>query len=124
MRWRGTTFDDNSMAIYTYTFEGIASNNTQKFKEFEIEFTLEQAPIETHPNFQSLNDIYGPYDSLNRTWPPIVTAASASKGVNKPKSTGAGPATNPMYGVTSYLVPGCIYRVTYTNADVDQKITR
>jgi hypothetical protein len=108
----------NSMAIYTYTFEGIASRNDQKYKEFEIEFTLEQAPIETHPDFQSLNDTYGPYDSLNRTWPAIVTAASASKGLQKP-STKGGPVTNPMYGVTSYLVPGCIYRVTYTNDDIE-----
>lgn len=106
-----------SMAIYTYTFEGIATDHSIKYVEYELEFTMEQAPIETHPSFQKLNDIFGPYDSLNRLWPPIITEESAAVGLKQ--QGGGGPVTNPMYGVTSYLVPGCIFRQTFTDTDVD-----
>jgi hypothetical protein len=112
--------EGNSMAIYTYTYEGIATNHNKRFVDFELEFTMEQYPIETHPQFQRLNDVYGPYDSLNRLWPPIVTEASAAVGL-KSTSTG-GPVTNPMYGTTSYLVPGCTFRQTYTDVDVDANL--
>jgi hypothetical protein len=101
-----------SMAIYTYTFEGIATRRGTKFIEYELEFTMEQAPIETHPDFQHLNDVFGPYDSLNRLWPPIITEKSAAVGLKQ--TSEGGPQPNPMYGVTSYLVPGCMFRMTFT----------
>jgi hypothetical protein len=108
----------SSMAIYTYTFEGLNSKHDTQYIEFELEFTMEQMPIETHPSFQRLNDIYGPYDSLNRLWPPIVTAASAATGLGATSS--GGPVSNPIYGVTTYNVPGCVFRMTFTDSDVDQ----
>jgi hypothetical protein len=116
-------YDDAlGMGIYTYTFEGIASRHDKKFYEFELEFTMEQRPIETHPNFQKLEDTFGPYDSLNRLWPRIVTEKSAATapGLSKPKS--GGPVTNPMYGQTSFISPGCVYRRSYTTVDLESKV--
>jgi hypothetical protein len=109
-----------SMAIYTYTFEGIATDHSIKYVEYELEFTMEQAPIETHPNWQSLDDVYGPYDSINRLWPAIITQAAATAGLTAKTQVG-GPVVNPMYGITNYTVPSCYFRMTYTDTDVDPK---
>lgn len=110
---------DNSMAIYSYTFEGIAVNHGQKWIEFELEFTMNQQPIETHPNFESLNEIYGHYDAINRIWPIFITEQAASVGLQSTRPQG-GAVRNPMYGVSSYLEPGLTYRISYTDIDVDQ----
>lgn len=109
--------NENSMAVYTYTFEGIATSHGERFIEFELEFTMNQEPIETHPSFPELQVIFGPYDPLNRLWQPHITQAAANVGLQQ--TTGGGPVTNPMYGVTSYLSPGLIYRMSYTDVDVD-----
>jgi hypothetical protein len=111
--------DASSMAIYSYTFEGIATEHSVRYVEYELEFTLEQAPIEGHPNFQNINDIYGPYDSINRLWPPFITEKAAAVGLKAQTSSGQ-MIQNPMYGVTSYLIPGAIYRTTFTDPDVDK----
>lgn len=109
--------DENSMAIYTYTFEGIAVDHSVKYIEFECEFTMTQEPIETHPSFPELNDIFGHYDAINRIWPQYITQQSAAVGLQSQQQ--AGPVLNPMYGVSSYLSPGLIYRINFTDTDVD-----
>jgi hypothetical protein len=110
---------ENSMAIYTYTFEGIAVNHGEKFIEFELEFTMNQQPIETHPNFEALNEIYGHYDAINRIWPQFITEQAAAVGLQSQRRQ-AGAVLNPLFGVSSYLEPGLIYRISFTDTDVDQ----
>lgn len=110
---------ENSMAIYTYTFEGIAIEHNTKYTEFELEFTMNQEPIETHPSFESLNEIFGHYDAINRLWPQYITQQSAAVGLQSAQQ--GGPVLNPMYGVSSYLSPGLIYRISYTQTDIDPR---
>jgi hypothetical protein len=80
---------------------------------------MNQEPIETHPSFENLNDSYGPYDPINRVWPRFISRAGKAAGLSGGISTTAA-ATNPMYGVSSYMSPGCVYRVTYTDLSTDQ----
>lgn len=108
--------DAASMAIYSYTFEGIALSS-QQWIEFELEFTMNQEPIETHPSFANLNEIFGPYDALNRLWPQYITQQSAVAGLAAQQQ--AGPIFNPLYGVSSYFSPGLMYRMSYTDIDVN-----
>lgn len=105
------------LAIYTYLFEGLV-NSSQRFIDFELEFTMNQEPIETHPSFQTLNELFGPYDALNRLWPRYISNETASTGLGGGQ-TSQGAATNPLYGVTSYLSPGAIYRLSFCDTDVD-----
>jgi hypothetical protein len=107
----------NSMAIYTYTYEGIATSHSQKWIEFELEFTMIQEPIETHPSFKDLNDKFGPYDALNRLWPQYITQQTATAGLSGQQQ--GGPVLNPMFGVASFFNPGLTYRISYTDIDVD-----
>jgi hypothetical protein len=109
--------EGNSMAIYTYTFEGIATDHAQKWIEYELEFTMTQEPIETHPDFSNLNDIYGPYDALNRLWPQYITEAAATGLQGGGDKTG-GTILNPLYGVSSYFSPGASFRKSYTAPDL------
>lgn len=112
--------EPNSMAIYTYTFEGIATDHSQRWIEFELEFTMNQEPIETHPSFPELSDIFGPYDAINRLWPQYITQQSAEAGLTGQQQ--GGPILNPLYGVTSYFSPGLMYRLSYTDIDVNQDL--
>lgn len=108
-----------SMAIYTYTFEGTLRVRDEKYVQFDLEFSLSQEPIETHPNFLALDSAFGPYDPLNRQWPRVLSAASASVGLTGAADASVGPTTNPMYGVTSYFSPQAMYRISFTDIDVD-----
>lgn len=110
--------NENSMAIYTYTFEGIATDHGTKWIEFELEFTMNQEPIETHPSFESLNELFGHYDAINRIWPQYITQQAAAVGLQSVREGSV--IKNPMYGVSSYLSPGLIYRISFTDTDVDQ----
>ncbi len=112
--------EQNSMAIYTYTFEGIATDHSVRFYDFELEFTMNQEPIETHPAFKDFNDKFGHYDPINRLWPQYITAAAAAAGLGGPSGSLGTSKLNPLYGVSSYFVPGVTYRLSFTDEDVDK----
>jgi hypothetical protein len=115
-------FDEaNNLGIYTYTFEGIATSHSTDWCEFELEFTVSQEPIETHPNFKAINAVFGPYDAINRIWPQYITAQSQATGLQA-KSSDQGAELNPIRGITSYYLPGLIYRVSYSDTDTDKDL--
>jgi hypothetical protein len=113
----------NSIAIYTYTFEGIATRHDQKYIDFELEYTTTQEPIETHPNFKAINSVYGPYDVLNRIWPQYISPQSQATGLQA-KSSDQGATLNPMHGISSYYLPGLMYRISYTDIDVNPQVNK
>lgn len=110
-----------SMGIYTYNFEGLLQGRTP-FYLYELEFTMNQEPIETHPNFEVFEPIYGPYDPLNRTWQRVPTAKQSSAGGLSANANAAQPVTNPMFGTTSFLSPGAVFRKMYTATKMDSSI--
>lgn len=110
---------EGSMAIYSYTFEGVLKFRDERYVQFDLEFTMMQEPIETHPNFAALDSAFGPYNPINREWPRVMSGSSASQGLTGGVTGALGPTTNPMYGVTNYFSPGAIYRLTFTDVDVD-----
>jgi hypothetical protein len=110
---------ENSMGVYTYNFEGLLQDR-DPFYEFELEFSMNQEPIETHPNFEVFEPIFGPYNPLNRTWPRIPTQKqSQAGGLSGPSNNAAQAVTNPLFGTTSFLSPGCVYRVMFSTVKID-----
>lgn len=110
------TYDEKmQMAIYTYSFEGLGTSDFEPLEQptFELDFTMREEPIETHPAFEKLaRDYFWNYErkEFARNIPQDSSKAGLAS-ANDPTKR----ATNPMYGVTSYLVPGVVYRRSYTS---------
>ena len=118
------TFDTKeSKAIYTYTYEGILDGIGDNETQFELDFSMSEEPIETHPNFKALAEVYGwnpDKHEFNKT-PPAAA-------VLKKAGLSAGPKQkNPisqLYGVSAYLSVGAIYRITYCRATIPSGLMR
>lgn len=113
--------NDGSMGIYTYIFEGLLQNRVPFFM-YELEFAMNQEPIETHPNFSEFEPKYGPYNPIDRTWPRVPTAKQATAGGLGGTANAAQAVTNPMFGVSSFLSPGAVWRVSYTATELTAEI--
>jgi len=110
---------DQSTGIYTYTFEGLLADRTPYY-EFELEFAMNQEPIETHPNWEEIDATFGPYDPINRVWQRIPTKAQTQAGGLSGPSNAGQIVTNPLFGTTSFLSPGAVYRISYTDIDIHE----
>lgn len=109
--------EEKSHAVYTYSYEGVIDPSADL--EFELDITMTNEPIETHPNFEELNRVFGPYQPLTRLWPrvpPKDTSEAGLAAANDPKVR----ATNPMFGITSFLSPSATYRLTRTRLDIGE----
>jgi hypothetical protein len=109
---------DGSMGIYTYTFEGFLANH-EVIYVYELEFSMAQEPIETHPNFEVFEPKYGPYNPLDRVWPRVATAQQAqAAGLPGTGQNASQTVTNPMFGTTSFFSPGATFRKSYTDTTI------
>src|SRR5262245_11646805 len=112
--------NEKSLGIYTYTYEGLVAD-APIYHEFELEFSMNQEPIETHPNFEVFEPKFGPYNPIDRVWPRVpTTAQSRAAGLPGGGQSAAQTVTNPMFGVSSFLSPGAVYRINYTASDVQE----
>jgi hypothetical protein len=109
---------DGSMGIYTYTFEGFLANH-EVIYVYELEFSMNQEPIETHPNFEVFEPKFGPYNPLDRVWPRVPTSRQAqAAGLPGGGDAASSTVTNPLFGTTSFLSPGATFRKMYTDTSI------
>ena len=109
-----------SKATYTYTYEGVVDDPSNAAIQFELDFSMTEEPIATHPNFKNIADKYG-YNTKTKEFPYFTTAA-ATKGTGLSASKAKSTNINPMYGVTSYLSVGAIFRKSYTRSSIPSTI--
>ena len=108
---------DAPLVIVTYNFGGIeagfeADDDTITF---ELDTSMAEEPIETHPNFVQLAKLYG-WDQTVRMFAQLMptngqqgkTALSSGK-----KSKGK---ANPLFGTDSWLAIGVVYKKTYASS--------
>lgn len=123
----------NGLFEITYEYEGLgpqtASGPDGSDVVFEIEGSMTQDPIETHPRFDKLSKTYG-WDETNRQFSKTLPAgsdASASSGSSPNSNALAGTQDssskkNPFLGVDSWLVVGAIFRKTYAAGSIPSTI--
>lgn len=98
---------EEAWALYRYGYEGIikelgASQNVT----FELDMSLTEEPIKTHPDFANLRKKYL-WNPNTQRFPELI----AGTGKNKGKLV-----RSPLAGVEAYLSPGAIFRrTTVTN---------
>jgi len=84
----------------------------------ELDFSLTEAPIQSHPNFQGDNGIsvlYG-YNAALKEFSPNLPDASLESDIQTSNNAAGG--DNPLYGTTSYLSMGAIFRKNQTVKDL------
>ncbi|XHR30418.1 MAG: hypothetical protein ACFUZC_07615 [Chthoniobacteraceae bacterium] len=105
----------------TLTCEGSEDNPTDDQKTFEIDASMAEEPIKTHPKFENLKSSFGWDESLS-TFSEYLPSDSSSGGLASGSQNGSARKKSKMYGVESWLVAGAIYRVTYASKTVPQSI--
>lgn len=81
----------------TMSFEGHQTPTSAEGEDYSLEGTTSEDPIESHPDYQSLLEVYSGEED-------------ESTGKAKwPKTLGDDGGRNAMHGVESYLVPGCTW---------------
>lgn len=103
----------NGMLKVVYSYEGIDSGREPSDDEieFEMDTSMAEEGIETHPQFANLAKAYG-WDADEKQF-AATTAPAATDGTNALSSTTAKSTGSPMRGVDSWLVVGAIFRRTY-----------
>ena len=105
----------------TLTCEGSDDNPTDEQKTFEVDASMAEEAIKTHPKFEDLKKQFGWDESLN-TFSEYLPSDTSSGGLAGGSQNGSARKKSKMYGVESWLVAGAIYRVTYASKTVPQSI--
>lgn len=90
---------DQAGYIVEITLEGHLAPDNAKGEEFTLDATTSEDPIESHPEYSALLQIYGGEEDASSgkaRWPKTLSAEAAD-------------TRNPMHGVESYLVPGLVW---------------
>ena len=87
-----------------------------------LDFSMREEPIQSHPNFRigesdSISTLYG-YNQTTKEFSINLPDASLLSDVQSAPNQNAGGGDNPMYGVTSFLSIGCIFRRSQTVKDL------
>jgi hypothetical protein len=111
------------VCVVTYNYEG-ASGGDNSFSEdevtFELDTTMAEEPIETHPSFAALKKLYG-WDQDERRFNEFLAQVPKEGALAGTKEKGK---PNPLFGVDSYLAIGCVYRKTYAARTLPAAILR
>src|SRR4030095_10941462 len=119
------TYDGTGMGVYKYAYEGQATDFTFDDNNitFELDFSMNQEPIEAHPDFANLKGKYG-WSKLKRQFAEFMPSSSNSG------SSGFGGARaerrkkNPHQDTDSYLEVGAIFRKTYLRHSIPGAVLR
>lgn len=108
------------VCLVTYNYEGVTSNFTFSEDEvtFELDTSMSEEPIETHPKFDQLKKIYG-WDQDNRRFAETLSDNTGGTALSGKKEKGK---VNPLFGIDSWLVIGAIYRKTYASRTIPGNI--
>ena len=104
---------DNGMCEVSYNYDGKPesdSNDEPSDEEtlFELDTSMNEEPIETHPAFAELKKLYG-WDQTERRFAEMLAeqpgGVNALTSANNKKNK-----RNPLFGIDSWLVVGVIFR--------------
>jgi len=89
-----------------------------------LDFSMKEEPIQSHPNFglgqpDSIATLYG-YNQTTKEFSINLPDSSFLSDIQTAANQNAGGGDNPMYGVTSYLSLGCIFRRNQTVKDLGE----
>ena len=101
------------------TLEGLQKESTEKV--FEIDASMSEEPIKTHPNFENLKKQFGWDESLS-TFAEYLPGDTASGGLASGSQNGSARKKSKLYGTESWLVAGALYRVSYSSTTVPGSI--
>jgi len=101
------------------TLEGLEKEPTEKV--FEIDASMAEEAIKTHPKFEDLKKTFGWDESLG-TFSEYLPNDTSSGGLSSGSQNGSTRKKSKMYGVESWLVAGALYRVSYSSTTVPSSI--
>ena len=101
------------------TLEGLQKESTEKV--FEIDASMSEEPIKTHPKFEDLKKTFGWDESLG-TFSEYLPGDTASGGLSSGSQNGSTRKKSKLYGTESWLVAGALYRVSYSSTSVPSSI--
>jgi hypothetical protein len=104
----------------TLTCEG-ADEPKEDQKTFEIDASMAEEAIKTHPNFEALKKTFGWDESLG-SFSEYLPGDTSSGGLASGSQSGSTRKKSKMYGVESWLVAGAMYRVSYASKTVPSSI--
>jgi hypothetical protein len=104
----------NGLFVITFDYEGIdaqAQPSPQDEVTFELDTTMSEDPIETHPRFTQLKARYG-WDQDNRRFAEMISGTGQGATA---LSSGGKQKQSPLFGTDSWLVVGALFRKTYAS---------
>ena len=125
--YRSRTFaqeDDGTFKVVLH-FEGLsndAKENDDEKVTFELDASMAEDPIQTHPFFDTLKSRYGwdtTKEEFAETLPDDSGQQSALSG-----SAGKKSKKNPLFGVDHWLVVGAVFRKTYAARIIPSSVLR
>ncbi|HEY3898920.1 MAG TPA: hypothetical protein VGM54_09925 [Chthoniobacter sp.] len=125
----GRPFHQIEGALYqvNFKFEGVAGNaslsQSETNTQWDFDLEMENAPIQTHPSFQSLKDTYNWSTTGADGSPGFAETWSGAKGANGGLPGGQNNTQpNPLFGTTDWLKIGGIYSRSYGVTSVPSSI--
>lgn len=123
-RSRNFSQEDEGTFKVVLHFEGVTNDFTfddANKVTFELDTSMAEDPIQTHPFFDTLKTRYG-WDAVKEQFAETLpesggqqTALSGSGKKNK---------KNPLFGVENWLVVGAVFRKTYAARDIPSALLR
>ena len=88
---------------------------------FEFDASMAEEPIESHPSFDKIATKYG-WDAGTKEFPKTIKSSNTTGALDKTSSSGT--TKNPLYGCTSYLAVGAVFRKTYATTSIPAGILK
>ena len=113
--------DDGSFKVVLH-FEGIADDNKDDDRvTFELDTSMAEDPIQTHPFFAALKSRYG-WDAVKEQFAETLPEQSGQQ--TALSGSGKKATKNPLFGVENWLVIGAVFRKTYAKRDIPGNLLR
>lgn len=115
----------DAMCVVTYNYEGMEPQEqsdgfaNDSLITYELDTSMAEKPIQTHPNFSSLKTTYG-WDEDTKTFAEFLPggAKDGSTGLSGQKKS----KNSPLAGVDSWRAVGVIYRISYATHSVPRNL--
>jgi len=110
-RSRNFTQEDDGTFKVVLHFEGITGSPNDNQVTFELDTSMAEDPIQTHPYFDILKTKYG-WDAVKEQFAELLPDTGGQQTALSGTSTKT--KRNPLFGVENWLVVGATFRKTYS----------
>jgi hypothetical protein len=113
--------NDAGVCIVTYQYQGLDQSWTFAEEDqvtFELDTSMNEDPIETHPAFKQLKKIYG-WSQTERMFAESVPNINTGNALT---TTAGKTIPNPLFGTDTWLTIGAIYRRTYAARSIPSTV--